>query len=148
MVYFIQSMANDLIKIGYSSRVSCRRQELSYIMGVELVLLGVIDGTRKDETVLHKRFSDLRTKGEWFCPADELLSFIDQNARPYNDTSERSRKARSFSIKGNIEWFSWLDEYAVSCGMNCRASLVDRALVELARFVGFKRPAPPRFKAK
>jgi hypothetical protein len=60
---------------------------------------------------------------------------------------ERSEPSPSFSMKGDPEWVEWVDEFADFLKVT-KASLVDRALVELARFVGFKRPAPPRFKAK
>lgn len=42
----------------------------------KLVLLGCIDGNDITERALHKRFAELKIRGEWFSPSEKLVSFI------------------------------------------------------------------------
>lgn len=43
----------------------------------EYELLGVIPGSQRLEHQIHKRFEDLRVKGEWFFGARPLRAFIE-----------------------------------------------------------------------
>jgi hypothetical protein len=53
----------------------------------------------------------------------------------------------TISMKGDQEWVEWVDELGKFINMN-RSKLIEYALVEVARTAGFKKAAPPRFKAK
>lgn len=73
-VYFLEM--GDFIKIGYSSNVGKRIEDLS-ITPYEIKLLHTIPGRRCNEADLHRDFKHLRVKGEWFQKAPELLAFIE-----------------------------------------------------------------------
>lgn len=75
-VYFIQAVQLGLVKIGFSSNVPKRLLSLKTGCPDDLVILKIIPGGQEIERVLHKKFADIRVKGEWFSPSDELMSFI------------------------------------------------------------------------
>lgn len=75
-VYFAQNPHYGWVKIGYSSDVRNRLSALSTGAGCDLHLLRYLDGGRPTERWLHKRFSDLRVKGEWFVFDPEMLTVI------------------------------------------------------------------------
>lgn len=82
MIYFLRR-ANGDIKIGttinYFGRISALQNKYG-----KLELLGVHDGNRETEIVLHERFSEHRlyTRNhptEWFRPVPDLLGYIHQH---------------------------------------------------------------------
>lgn len=85
-VYFIG--CGEFIKIGFSSRPLDRLRELQTSHPDELEILGTIKGTRKLEFRLHKRFADLRERGEWFQTSDALWDYRASPSR--NAASSRS----------------------------------------------------------
>jgi hypothetical protein len=75
-VYFFQSSITGLIKIGYSNNVIRRKKEIESAHGGELTILCTIKTHPKNEKYLHERFSNFRTKNEWFSPKQELVEYI------------------------------------------------------------------------
>lgn len=75
-VYFIQSGEGGPIKIGYSTNVEKRQRDLQISSPHQLALLARLPGGPKLEKVIHRGFAEHRVKGEWFRPADDLLTFI------------------------------------------------------------------------
>lgn len=73
-VYFAE--AGGLIKIGVTENVKARLSSLQTGCPSPITLIKVIRGGRKTEERIHKRFSHLRTKGEWFQITDDLNSYI------------------------------------------------------------------------
>jgi hypothetical protein len=88
IVYFVQSGSGGPIKIGKTSgKPGNRLTGLRCGSAEELQLLGVIqDAPEILEKELHKRFSTLRVRGEWFRPDVELLHFIAEHAGPWVST--------------------------------------------------------------
>lgn len=76
-VYFIG--CGDYIKIGFSTRPLDRLRSLQTSHPDTLEILGTIRGTRRLESRLHKRFADLRERGEWFQTSEDLWDYIDRN---------------------------------------------------------------------
>jgi T5orf172 domain. len=79
VVYFIQ--AGERIKIGISSRITKRLTALRTSSPVRLLVLGVIyapcrASSRAIERELHKGFSWLSARGEWFADSPHLRNFI------------------------------------------------------------------------
>jgi hypothetical protein len=83
-VYFMRS--GDHIKIGTSVNVDARLQEIrkagsaAFPEGVnvkETILLASIPGSYEQERELHRHFAHLRTVGEWFTAAPELIEYIE-----------------------------------------------------------------------
>lgn len=80
-VYFVQNTRTSQVKIGYSSEVRKRIGSLQTATPDRLILIRLIDGGPRTEAWLHKKFSNLHVRGEWFeyhddmlvvCPPDEL----------------------------------------------------------------------------
>jgi len=80
-VYFIQAAQLGLIKIGFSSNVPKRLLSLKTGCPDDLVILKIIPGGQEIERILHKKFADIRVKGEWFSPTKELMAFITEAAQ-------------------------------------------------------------------
>lgn len=77
-VYFIQA-DNGLIKIGVAGSPKDRLRTLRTMSPVALRLVLVLPGRgAPGESELHARFAEHRSHGEWFRPAPELISFIQE----------------------------------------------------------------------
>jgi hypothetical protein len=74
MVYFVQDERGGPIKIGYCGEGQAARRlaQIQTHNPSPLRMTRVIQGDRGVERELHKRFADLRIRGEWFYPATEL----------------------------------------------------------------------------
>ena len=81
MIYFVRS--GDLVKIGYASSVEKRIPTLRTSNPNAIVVLGAMTGDMEAERALHERFAKHRVRGEWFVLCDEIVGFIQENARPY-----------------------------------------------------------------
>jgi hypothetical protein len=77
-IYFVQAGGAGPIKIGISVDLAARLRQLQDNNHERLRLLRSIKGTDAQEKLIHRRFSHLRVRGEWFRSEPELLSFIDQ----------------------------------------------------------------------
>ena len=75
-VYFI-SDEDGYIKIGKASNVEARFNQLQTASRQELTVLAVKRGGHVLEGELHKRFSHLRVRGEWFKGDEELLNYVE-----------------------------------------------------------------------
>ncbi len=86
MVYFIQMGDDGPIKIGFTEiTAETRMASLQTSTPMKLQILGTIPRVGiQTERVLHKRFSHLRVRGEWFQPEWELLEYIREYAIPPN----------------------------------------------------------------
>jgi len=73
-VYFVRS--GKLIKIGFTTDLEGRVSRLQTGSPYDLQLLGTIDGTRRDEQALHRRFANLNVRGEWFRGHASLMAYI------------------------------------------------------------------------
>jgi hypothetical protein len=88
-VYFIR--CGDFIKIGFSEQTERRFKSLQTAAAAPLELLGTIHGERELE--LHRQFAHLRSHGEWFRAAPELLAFITAHADSMHATRGPGAKA-------------------------------------------------------
>lgn len=76
-VYFIESKDSGLVKIGYSKRPKDRFNSIKTMSPEHLNLMGMMPGGKTEESELHKKFSDIRSHGEWFTLTPELIEFIE-----------------------------------------------------------------------
>jgi len=77
-IYFIQCGDSGPIKIGVTVNLPARLRDLQASNPYELKVLTAIEkGSQKREWEIHGMFQHLRIRNEWFQPAQELLSFID-----------------------------------------------------------------------
>lgn len=80
MIYFLQVRGGGPIKIGAAIDVAARVKKLQCACPYDLELLGCIKGSRRQEKRLHRKFSFLRLRGEWFSPGPTLLRYITKKA--------------------------------------------------------------------
>ena len=81
-VYFIRAGENGPIRIGFSTQIFMRKKSLVPWSPYPLTLLAEIpDGTMAIEAMLHRRFHQYRFNRDWFSPAPEILSLIDEVKR-------------------------------------------------------------------
>ena len=83
MIYFVQDMRYDRIKIGYVDvmSVKARVHQISLDHKQMIRLLATTDGKRKRKRELHQQFQDSRVLtdvrlGDWFRMSDNLCCFI------------------------------------------------------------------------
>ncbi len=93
-VYFVRAGADGYIKIGHSKNVKNRIKDLQTASPVPLDVMCVIDGDKRMETELHRRFAKHRDHGEWFRPGIDLLNFIRElrGEPPLEDTIACARE--------------------------------------------------------
>ena len=67
------------VKIGFTSasKIEYRLSEIQTGCPEKLTVFALNDGTCATEATLHRRFSDLRTHGEWFRREGDLAAWID-----------------------------------------------------------------------
>lgn len=76
-IYFLTDGVN--IKIGFTKQpIEKRIIQLSTGSSKKLFCLGYFQGTMQDEQALHRKFGGqrLRSDGEWFSPATEIIDYI------------------------------------------------------------------------
>ena len=71
VIYFIRDVLADAVKVGYTRKpVGLRLKQLQTGNPGELVLLGVIPGSRTVESEIHDHLRPHRIRGEWFKLSD------------------------------------------------------------------------------
>jgi len=94
--YFIQATEGGPIKIGFTTRdPSHRLKDLMVGSPVPLQIVGLLPGNA--EKKLHKQFSNCRSHGEWFEPTDDLVQFINKNARSQEDLPAGHKRVLSLN---------------------------------------------------
>jgi hypothetical protein len=66
VVYFVEALGLDLVKIGFATRFRSRLYDLCKSNAAELRVIKTVCGTRRSEAALHRRFQLHRVRGEWF----------------------------------------------------------------------------------
>jgi len=87
MIYFAQVGDDGPIKIGFTTqKVEKRINALQTSNPQKINLLATMNGTYKDERMLHKKFRIIKLKGEWFEPDKILIDYIKRlNQKPKPD---------------------------------------------------------------
>ncbi len=104
MVYFVESKATGLIKIGYCGeknfpdRIKALRCENR---DKPIFFLGVIHLEGKN----HETFKELRVRKEWFSPGGKLVAYIQANARKLESFREPAFPENQSVC--NIELWRW-----------------------------------------
>ena len=102
MIYFISAGDGGPIKIG-KCKVSVRKRIKTLQIGsaIKLVPIGQMEGSTQEEDEIHSVFDRYRIHGEWFNPAEELLSFIRANCTPIDMTEKRRGRGKGENTKGH-----------------------------------------------
>lgn len=75
MIYFIQTADNRFIKIGKADDPAKRIASIQTSLPQRIKLIATIPGGHEQEKALHHRFASLRTRGEWFHAAPQIIEF-------------------------------------------------------------------------
>jgi hypothetical protein len=96
-VYFVRAHRMPLVKIGWSSGVRKRIDELQTCCPFPLELVAQVPGSIQLEQSLHRRFSSSRMRAEWFYLTDPVVKFIRAQAATMK-TTEQAAKEREAEI--------------------------------------------------
>jgi len=77
VVYFIRQGADGPVKIGTSTDLQLRLQQLQCSNPHPLTVLAAVPGDERRELEIHIALSPHRLHGEWFAAHQEVLDFID-----------------------------------------------------------------------
>jgi len=115
MIYFIQEGTEGPIKIGYTSKsVRTRMATLQTASAQKLRLLATAEGTQKDESMLHARFSACHIKGEWFKPSVDLMNYIFPVPKIDHNKNDGTEIRQSYDkISKEIENMAWERGYSL-----------------------------------
>lgn len=120
-VYFFRLGEDGPIKIGYTKRIRRRLSVVQVDNPCVVRLISVIEGGRKEEFALHKKFESYRLYGEWFSPEKELIDFI--YSFPVLDlVAADFQKPRP----RGPDCYNWKGEEACSASKNQRAKAYTR----------------------
>lgn len=75
-IYFILTSDGKFVKIGYSINVDQRIHDLQDSCPLDLILIGCVYGSMKEEKRLHSEFNKYSVRGEWYHANLELLTQI------------------------------------------------------------------------
>jgi len=76
MIYFIKAESGH-VKIGFTeSNIEQRMISLRLANPLELTVLKVIEGDRRQERIIQEKFAQKRVRGEWFLLDQELEDYI------------------------------------------------------------------------
>lgn len=76
VVYFIGSVHHAVVKIGMTGNVLGRIRTIQSSFPSALRIFLVLPGERRLEEIVHRKFAELRMKGEWFHLGQELVDWI------------------------------------------------------------------------
>lgn len=79
-IYFAR--VGEHVKIGVATSIRNRLATLQTSSPQPIELVGVMPGTQKDETRLHKQWAAAHVSGEWFLLTPDLVTFIRKLERP------------------------------------------------------------------
>lgn len=120
-VYFLKIGENGPIKIGFTKHIRHRLTIIQVDNPLMVILIAVLEGGRKEEFALHKKFAKHRLYGEWFTPDNELIDFI-STLHPLNLVSADFQK----KIKRGIESHNWKGDAVCAASKNQRARAYTR----------------------
>lgn len=79
VVYFARAGHGGPVKIGTTSKLCSRLEQIQTGCPFEIDLIGIRPGGRDLEFSYHRRFALHRLAGEWFSPAEEICGIMEQS---------------------------------------------------------------------
>ena len=78
VIYFIEIVGEDHVKIGYTSQsIGQRLSQLQVASPKPMRVLATCDGNKETEVLLHLKFQEDLIRGEWYHLSDAILDFIE-----------------------------------------------------------------------
>jgi hypothetical protein len=76
IVYFIHDEEGGKVKVGFTADLAERQRQARTFNANRLVLLGTVQGDRKDESRIQQTFQSWHIQGEWFRADDAFLDAV------------------------------------------------------------------------
>ena len=101
MIYLISDVKKEYCKIGYTQKDPLSRL-CSIQVGnpIELEISFLIEGSRKLEKQLHKKFEEYYIRGEWFIYNDSIINYF--NSYPQLKKVKKKRKEKELILEKKI----------------------------------------------
>jgi len=120
VVYLIEMVGHDLVKIGKTTNVSARLSTLQTGSPYELRLFAVFCGKAECgngelEESLHHSFAHLRIRGEWFKFTDEIRALKGALDEPHVDEAARAEPELPSPITRSA-FDEKPEDFCVECG--------------------------------
>lgn len=136
MIYFITARSVGMVKIGHAKNPQTRAVAIRCHSPVAIELERVGVGGREEERELHKRFSHLRERGEWFRldqSLERLMQSYERHEWHYRN-GDGPRAEPTDVVPFNAAYNeAWLDAYAkLSAGGTVHPGDVERLLGKAA----------------
>ncbi len=109
MIYFI--LAGTAVKIGRTANVPARVAGMQTGCPHDLRILAILEGEKKEERELHRRFASKRLRGEWFKYDRDIAVYLNDRKSfyiwllsqdfpdgPEGDFREDAREDKSFPV--------------------------------------------------
>lgn len=114
MIYLITCNKTKSCKIGFSNNPQNRLIQLQTGNPFPLELTSVIEGTIKDEQLLHKKFKNFKLAGEWFDYNEEIKDYfkvkeyVKVNILKDKITNETFLSLELFDTLGEVKILSYI----------------------------------------
>lgn len=92
---------SDYVKIGWSMTVKSRLLSLQTAVPERIVVYGLIEGERNEESALHDRFRDCRLNGEWFRIDHRLQRWIEEGCWAQSNLLMKSHNGSQQRLSGS-----------------------------------------------
>ena len=106
-VYFVQSINEGPIKIGFTTNLARRIAQLNTGSSARLVIIASMPAGRAYERHLHRRLAAHRLHGEWFADCDEVRATM-QVASDFRRRQADEWIARSMAAESVPDDTRWL----------------------------------------
>lgn len=87
-VYLIQAGGLPIVKIGMAKNPEARLKDHQCGHWEELKIIRLWEGGRKEERMLHKKFSDLHIRGEWFSLSKVMFGDVGLSVIPHQEKND------------------------------------------------------------
>lgn len=97
-VYFLK--CNEFVKIGMTGNLLTRLQNFKTNNPLQMEIIGLFNGGRKEEAILHKKFEHLSLRNEWFLYNQEIAQYCsDFEAKSLDEIHKKLSPQCSIKLK-------------------------------------------------
>lgn len=104
MVYFIKAEETPYIKIGFTENLYARISDLQIGCPYKLKVVRTIEGSYREEKLLHTLFAAYHKSNEWFEITEEMVMDLDKFADTYGNEHIWEKLENLFKEEGCINY--------------------------------------------
>lgn len=103
MIYFVEAIGMNLVKIGYTEKdVQFRFNKMVPDSPVELAIISTKEGSKEDEARIQSALNEYCVRGEWYALTEKVREFIDIETRPFAKVSTVERSTTQKILGSNV----------------------------------------------